>query len=418
MERTKTTERPPVNGKLITVLSIDGGGIRGLIPAGILDFLETKLKELEEDNDVRIADYFDVIAGTSTGGLITAMLTAPDKKSRDLAPDEKGRPLFAANEIIKFYRQRSHMIFHQDWMVTKIVKSIFGPLYDGKYLRNCIQEHLEDLKLKDTLTNVVIPTFDIKRLQPTIFSSFELKEKPYMNANLSDICIATSAAPTYLPPHYFETTHKKTTQEEEEVVMEKTHEFHLVDGGVAANNPTLIAMSEIAKHQNLGEPKSIDYQRYLVISIGTGECKPATKYTVHKASKWGFFGWWLNASGSAPLVDIFTQASTDMVDFHLSAIFKGLGIQTNYLRIQESELERTASLDMATMENLDYLDKVAKALLKKRVTTVNLEDGTLVPYRKETNEEVLIEFAKTLINEKRVRAGLPPRVFEETKPGT
>ncbi|XP_076913021.1 patatin-like protein 3 isoform X2 [Bidens hawaiensis] len=232
-----------------------------------------------------------------------------------------------------------------------------------------------------------------------------------MNANLSDICIATSAAPAYLPPHYFE-----TTQEEGEVIKENTCEFHLLDGGVAANNPTLIAMSEIAKHQNVAEPKSIDYQRYLVISIGTGECKPVTKYTVKKASKWGFFGWWLNAStGSTPLVDIFTQASTDMVDFHLSAIFKGLGIQTNYLRIQESELERTASLDVATPENLRYLDEVGKNILKKRVSTVNLEDGTLVPYRKETNEEVLIEFAKKLIDEKCVRAGKPPRFFVDTQ---
>ncbi|XP_076913019.1 patatin-like protein 2 [Bidens hawaiensis] len=404
MERTKSIVQPPAKGELITVLSIDGGGIRGLIPAIILDFLETQLKELEGDDNVRIADYFDVIAGTSTGGLITAMLTAPD---------ENRRPLFAAKEIKDFYLQKSHKIFHQNWLVTKLVKTICGPLYDGKYLRSSIRKKLKDTRLGDTLTDVVIPTFDIRRLQPVIFSSFEVNEKPYMNALLSDICIATSAAPTYLPPHYFETSRDK-----------KPHKFNLIDGGVVANNPTLIAMGEIAKqlihkNQNFAEPKSLDYQRYMVISIGTGECKPATKYTAYKASRWGLFGWWLNAGGSAPLVDIFTQASSDMVDFHLSVVFKGLDIQTHYLRIQENSLERTlASLDIATKKNLNYLSKAGEYLLKKKVSTVDLEKGEFVPYREETNEEVLIEFAKTLINEKRVRAGLPPRVFEETKPGT
>ncbi|KAJ0599604.1 putative patatin-like phospholipase domain, Acyl transferase/acyl hydrolase/lysophospholipase [Helianthus annuus] len=129
-----------------------------------------------------------------------------------------------------------------------------------------------------------------------------------MNAKLSDICIATSAAPTYLPPHEFKTFHEG-----------ETNEFNLVDGGVAANNPTLIAMGEIAKqlirkNRDFHLPQSLGYRRYLVISIGTGECKIDGKYTASEASKWGFFGWWFNPNGSSPLLDIFTQASTDMVD--------------------------------------------------------------------------------------------------------
>lgn len=81
-------------------------------------------------------------------------------------------------------------------------------------------------------------------------------------------------------------------------------------------------------------PQSLEYHRYLVISIGTGECKVTGKYTAHEASKWGFFGWWYNSNGSNPLLDIFTQASTDMVDFHLSVVFKALDVEANYLRIQ------------------------------------------------------------------------------------
>jgi len=94
---------PPSSGNMITILTVNGGGVRGLIPATILEFLEAKLQELDGP-DVRIADYFDVIAGTSTGGLITAMLAAPN---------ENNRPLFTAEGITKFYLEQCSSIFPQ-----------------------------------------------------------------------------------------------------------------------------------------------------------------------------------------------------------------------------------------------------------------------------------------------------------------
>ncbi|XP_024959542.1 patatin-like protein 2 [Cynara cardunculus var. scolymus] len=410
MERSKSFVQPPAYGKLITVLSIDGGGIRGLIPAIILEFLEAQLQRIDGE-DARIADYFDIIAGTSTGGLITSMLTAPN---------ENKRPLFAAKDIKDFYLVKCPKIFPQDCnMFAKIIKNLTGPLYDGNYLRTAIRKKLQNTKLADTLTNVAIPTFDITTLQPTIFSTYEMKDKPHLNAKLSDICIATSAAPTYLPPHYFETYDHEG----------KPHKFNLIDGGVAANNPTLIAMGEIAKqlirrNSDFDLSRSLEYRRFLVISIGTGECKMAGKYCAEDASKWGLFGWWFNANGS-PLLDIFTQASTDMVDFHLSVVFKALDIEKNYLRIQEDGLGRTI-LDRATQENLDCLKKAGEGLLKKKVSRVNLETGDFESYSKETNEEALIEFAKKLTDEKHLRdinirsprtpIPGPPSIFLETKP--
>nr|XP_043628568.1 patatin-like protein 2 [Erigeron canadensis] len=396
MQRQKSIVQPPVYGDLITVLSIDGGGIRGLIPAIILEYLETELQKLDGEN-ARIADYFDIISGTSTGGLITAMLASPN---------ENNRPLFAARDIKEYYLQQCPKIFPQDCnVVTKLIRNLSGPLYNGKHLHDSIRDKLGDIRLGDTLTNVAIPTFDIRTLQPTIFSTYEMNEKPYLNALLSDICIATSAAPTYLPPHQFKTEHEG-----------EEHEFNLVDGGVAANNPTLIAMGEIAKNlirknQDFPLPKSLEYRRYLIISIGTGECKVTGKYNANEASKWGFFGWWFNGSGSTPLLDIFTQASTDMVDIHLSVIFKALNVQANYLRIQEDGLERTMStLDKATKENLAYLSKAGEELLEKQVSTVNLETGRFVPYKDETNKQALTEFARKLSHEKRLRDVRSPRV--------
>ncbi|XP_047156450.1 patatin-like protein 2, partial [Vigna umbellata] len=92
MERSESSVeqiQPPTYGNFVTILSIDGGGIRGIIPATIIHFLESQLQELDGP-EASLADYFDVISGTSTGGLVTAMLTAPDSNKR---------PLFAAKDI-------------------------------------------------------------------------------------------------------------------------------------------------------------------------------------------------------------------------------------------------------------------------------------------------------------------------------
>ncbi|XP_048131278.1 patatin-like protein 2 isoform X2 [Rhodamnia argentea] len=398
MERaTNLNLHPPTYGNLITILSIDGGGIRGLIPGTILDFLETELQKLD-GKDARIVDYFDVISGTSTGGLVTAMLTTPN---------EKNRPVFAAKDIKDFYLNHCPKIFPQDSCpfkpVTKMIKAVAGPKYDGKYLHKIVREELGDKRLHQTLTNVVIPTFDIKTLQPTIFSSYQVKKDPSVDALLSDICISTSAAPTYLPAHKFETKDPSG----------KVREFNLIDGGVAANNPTLVAMGEVTKAIMGGSSdffpiKPTDYRRFLVISLGTGTRKAEGKYTAHEAAKWGVLGWL--TSGGSPLIDVFTQASADMVDYHLSAVFQALHLHDNYLRIQDDTLSGVlSSVDVATKRNLNDLVKTGEALLKKPVSRVNLETGVCEPTsNQETNEEVLIRFAKLLSQERLLRHARSP----------
>ncbi|PSR99751.1 Patatin-like protein [Actinidia chinensis var. chinensis] len=392
MDSPKSPLQPPTYGNLITVLSIDGGGIRGIIPGTILDFLESELQKLDGE-EARLADYFDVIAGTSTGGLVTAMLTAPD---------DNNRPLFAAKDITDFYLENCPKIFPQISypfpQVAKIVKSLLGPKYDGSYLHNLAKEKLGKIQLHQTLTNIAIPTFDIKRLQPTIFSSYKVKTKPSFDALLSDICIATSAAPTYLPAHFFETTDPEG----------KVREFNLIDGGVAANNPTLIAIGEVTKEIMRGSAdyfsiKQMDYGRLLVISLGTGSPKEEEKYNANGAAKWGLLGWLTN-SASTPLVDVFSHASSNLVDFHLNVIFQALHAEEKYLRIQDDSLTGlVSSLDIATKQNLEDLVKVGKELLKKPVSRVNLETGRIEPSDQESNEQALQRFAKLLSNEKRLR---------------
>ncbi|XP_010525997.1 PREDICTED: patatin-like protein 2 [Tarenaya hassleriana] len=398
MESPKSPLQPPTYGSLITVLSIDGGGIRGIIPATILSFLESELQKLDGE-EARLADYFDVIAGTSTGGLVTAMLTAPNKQ---------GRPLFAASEIKDFYLEHCPKIFPQEHFpfsaAKNLVKTLTGPKYDGKYLHKLVMEKLGDTRLNQTLTNVVIPTFDIKCLQPTIFSSYEVKNNPLKNATLADISISTSAAPTYLPAHYFQTKDEKAG---------KSREFHLIDGGVAANNPALVAIGEVTKEITRGSAdffpiKPNDYGRFLVLSLGTGTAKGEEKFNAQECARWGMLSW-LTHDNSTPLIDTFMQASSDMVDFHLSTVFQALHSDPNYLRIQDDTLTGDASsVDIATKENLDTLVKTGEQLLKKPISKVNLETGSNENAYEMTNEKALIKLAGILSREKKLRVMRSP----------
>lgn len=80
--------------------------------------------------------------------------------------------------------------------------------------------------------------------------------------------------------------------------------------------------------------KPTDYDRFLVISVGTGSAKSEEKYDASGAAKWGILGWLIGCGGSTPLVDVFTQASADMIDLHLSVVFQALHSEQSYLRIQ------------------------------------------------------------------------------------
>ncbi|CAN6338543.1 unnamed protein product [Urochloa humidicola] len=383
-----------VVGERVTVLTIDGGGIRGLIPGTILAFLESQLQKLDGP-EARLADYFDYIAGTSTGGLITAMLAAPGN-------DWKRRPLFAAKEINPFYLKHGPRIFPQKWCVLAAwLAAAWGPRYDGEYLRTVTRGMLHQKRVCDTVTNVIIPTFDVKLQQPVIFSKYDATLK---DALLSDVCIGTSAAPTYLPAHQFWT---------------QGCQYNLIDGGVAANNPTMVAMTmiteEVMAKAKKGDPKAIrilesaskgECGRFLVLSIGTGlRSDEEHQYTARTCSEWGIIGW-LRKRGMAPIIDIFMAASSDLVDIHVAGKFKLFGCESNYLRIQNNTLcSATAAVDTATLENMRRLIEMGKSMLEQRVTRVNVTTGKyeVVPGDYRTNAQALQDLAKELYKEVKAR---------------
>ncbi|KAL5563406.1 hypothetical protein UlMin_033153 [Ulmus minor] len=375
--------------KPITILSIDGGGVRGIIPGVMLDYLESELQKLEQSTEARLADYFDVISGTSTGGLIATMISASN---------DEGRPLYAADEIVPFYKEHCPKIFpksgnrneRKEVVSEESARTIGtflvegGPWYDGKYLHQLARDTLGEKRLHDiTLTKVVIPTYDIKKLLPVVFSSFRVENgATFFDALLSDICISTSAAPVYLPAYKF---------------SNEGFEFNCIDGGVAANNPTLAAITEAVKNRSK-EDKRIDLNDFqlLVLSLGTGANKEE-KYNADLANTWWSVNWLLYPThelwdGNNPLPEIMFTASSDIVDNYCTTFLESFGNYQNYLRVQDDKLPRELSrLDNGTLENLNELEKSAKDLLNKPVRGHEFEGNV-------TNGDALKEFAQKLYN--------------------
>ncbi|KAH6783679.1 hypothetical protein C2S52_008638 [Perilla frutescens var. hirtella] len=298
---------------------------------------------------------------------MTAMLTAPDANNR---------PLFAAKDLAPFYVDNGPNIFSNRCgcgllgSVGSTVRALVGPKYDGKYLQQVIRDNLGHTRLHQTLTNIVIPTFDIRNMQPTIFSSYQ------------------------------------------------SWDFNLIDGGVAANNPTLVAIREAMKQVLQNYPdffpvQPLNYDRLLVISLGTGAAKQEQKYTAEMAAKWGVFSWLIQGN-SSPIIDVYNQSSKDMVDYFLSVVFQALNSQDNYLRIQDETLKGAASsIDITTKENLAELVKIGQDLLRSPASRVNLQTGNSEPIPNGgTNQDALIKFAKILSDEQNLRRSTSQQQIE------
>ncbi|KAM7507054.1 hypothetical protein LguiA_017507 [Lonicera macranthoides] len=170
-----------------------------------------------------------------------------------------------------------------------------------------------------------------------------------------------------------------------------------------------MAITHIAKEVLRGNFQSVQIEpmnctRMLVLSLGTGIAKHEGKYNTATASKWGLLSW-VYENGSTPLIDVYGDASADMVDIHVSTLFQSLRSEKNYLRIQEDGLTGDASsMDVATTENLNALVVIGNKLLEKNVSRVNLETGMFEAVEGEgTNAEALTRFAQLLSEERKLR---------------
>nr|PNR45002.1 hypothetical protein PHYPA_014772 [Physcomitrium patens] len=312
---------------------------------------------------------------------------------------------FFAKQVTQIYLQEAPIIFsplkYDFCGLCEAWRMIMGPRYSGVGLVDIVTRLLGDVRLKDTVTNVVIPAFDICNQQPVFFSSARAKRDSLGDPTLAQVCQGSSAAPTYLPAVKFTTSNDATGE---------TRHFHLVDGGVVCNNPTTVAITQAIKDlepgntANSGRAIWTGFKDFLVLSLGTGEMP--VSYDAMEAAHWGLIRWFRNrGDGSVPLIEIFSNGSGDMVDYNLGLVFGRDESSQNYLRIQTDALDgEISSLDNASETNMQELVAIAKGLLMKPATTRNLETGKLEPCSDlSTNAERLLRFALWLSYERRSR---------------
>ncbi len=303
------------------ILSIDGGGIRGIIPAGILIALEEKLQQGAGNEDARIADYFDLIAGTSTGGILACVYLCP-------SPDQPARPRFDASDALGLYFERGDEIFDIPlWHKIRSGAGLFDERYPAAGLEEALDDYLGELKLSALLKPCLITAYDIRRRRAHFFRQHRAERDPNRNFLVRDVARATSAAPTY-----FECARIKS---------DANLVYPLVDGGVFANNPSLCAYAEARVH---ADKRAADM---LILSLGTGSNEKSYAYA--EAVDWGLAEW------AKPVISIMMSGVAETVHYQLEQIFDAVGRPEQYLRVQPEIPAGNSDLDNVDQENLNEL---------------------------------------------------------------
>lgn len=325
-------------GTTVRVLSIDGGGIRGLIAALVLVELRRRLRSRGESR--HFSRLFDLIAGTSTGALVALGLAVPGSGSNGAR--YSGEPAFEIDDIAELYACRGPDIFpRHKFESLRAVAQAFGDKYDARNLYRVLTELFGDVTIQDSLTNVLVTSYDTESMEPFIIKKRPQKRgKPAdLNFYMRDAARASSAAPTYFEPAFISP------------LPENGRRYCLVDGGVFANNPAMCAYVEARKIF----PKAA---RYVIVSIGTGRTK--TSFPYPEIRGWGFVDW-IRPSKGTPLAMIMGSGQSESANHQLSRL-----PSVQYFRIDGFLDPGTDHIDDASAENIRYMRDVAARIVHEQ----------------------------------------------------
>ncbi len=303
------------------ILSIDGGGIRGVIPAKILC-------RIEELTGKPISTMFDLIAGTSTGGLIALALSMPSS--------DKTAAKYSAEDVLKLYIERGKEIFARD-KIQRFINpyGIFEELYDKQGIEKVLDDYFFNANLGDSVTNTMVTSYDIHSRMPVIFKSWLAEKGSEPDFPIKFIGRATSAAPTYFEPVRLK-------------LEDTSGALALVDGGLFANNPTMCALAEHLKL--FGREEEV-----LIVSLGTGDL--VRRFEYNQAKSWGRLDW-IN-----PIISIMFQGASVTIDYQVRQMMEAFELQHNYYRFQTPLDLGNDDMDDASQENIDALLDEANQIL-------------------------------------------------------
>lgn len=354
-----------MSDKKVTILSIDGGGIRGIIPGVVMEYIEGELRRIEGD-DKRISDYFDLIAGTSTGGILTGLYLVPDEKNPT-------RPKYNATEAVNLYFLNGPKIFDLNlWKRLRTIGGMADEKYNAAYFEKALRNYFGDSLLSDLLKPSLISAYDIEKRRAVFFTSLEAKETAVRNFRMRDVVRATSSAPTYFEPPL--------------IYAEDGTAYALIDGGVFANNPALCAYAEARKinFSNIGKAFEPCGEEMLIISLGSGARSMAKKRPyAHKKYKDAGKLKWIPA-----VIDIMTSGNSETVDYQLMQIFDTLkpGDKNDYHRIDPDIGLANPEMDDASPENMEALRQAAKAYIAVNHDQLDVIVSKLIAHKAEKKE--------------------------------
>lgn len=300
--------------KPIHVLSIDGGGIRGIIPAVIL-------KALRERIGKDLYRVFDLMAGTSTGGIIAAALATACHHGRPYQPDE----------LLEFYVSKGPGIFRKHWYTP--LRQLLRPKYSALPLERILQDAFGDARLGSALTPLLVSSYDLQAQIPFFFKSHKIARDSNYDWEVWKVARATSAAPTFFPPFH---------------LQRGREDYALVDGGIFVNNPAMAAYAEARRLYPT-------HSEFLIVSVGTGDRHDDIRYA--SARRWGLLCW------ARQIVPVMMDSVSEAVDYELDSV-TGATPRSRHYRFQPELTIAANAIDDASPKNLEHLRQQAQAYVQ------------------------------------------------------
>jgi uncharacterized protein len=276
----------------------------------------------------RIADYFDMIAGTSTGGILTCAYLMPDKNNAT-------RPRYTAKEAVDFYLENGGAIFSTStYQFFRSLGGITDERYSEKPIEAALQRYFGDTLLSELLKPCLVTAYDVYESKAHFFRKHLAEESEGRNYLVREAARATSAAPTYFEAAKITSTSQIT--------------YPLIDGGVFANNPTLCAYAEAHTLKTDGITEHREAEDFFIFSLGTGSASKR-KLEHRNVKDWGAIEW------IKPLIDIMMSGVSQTVHYQLKQIYGAIGKPQQYVRIEPDIYNASAEMDDASPKNLNAL---------------------------------------------------------------
>jgi uncharacterized protein len=350
----------------IRILSLDGGGIRGIIPATIIQYIEQEIGRLTGDKEVHIGEYVDMIAGTSTGGILAGLYLTPLNAGETTAR-------YNAAEALALYKEHGKKIFHKGFWENFSNFKMWNEKFKADNLQKLLDEYFGDTLLSHLIRPCVITSYDFFKRRAAFFNSTYARKSggEVKDFYVKNITRATSAAPTYFEPAQIKSL--------------GGGEFNLIDGGVFVNNPAMCAYSEarntlfstdrfMASKFKLPKKDKPGAKDMFIVSIGTGS--ESRKFEFEKLKDAGLVTW------LPVIIDIMMSGNSETVDYYLRKIYDTLddNDKEDYVRLNPSLCSASPEMDNASKKNTEALCEAGCMYVHDNQDELNKIAAKLVEY--------------------------------------